>query len=100
VSYILVDTYNDSGYSSTHYSFTLPKMVTVSTDGWSSNSYVTLDLKDPTNISVSGYPKLVQTNSSGGYSEQWPTDSAYGNYVFIANWSSFFTNTTFSVLPC
>ncbi len=100
VSYITVQTFNDSTYSYPESQFYLPEISTISTNGWFPNSEVTLDLRDPNNFSVDTFPKTVTVNSTGGYSEQWEVNGIFGTYTIIANSSEYNATTTFTVTPC
>jgi len=66
--------------------FDLPPNVVITLGNWTANSTVTLDVKDIANASVSGYPKDVQVNSSGGYSETWNIGTyGTGQYTIFSN---------------
>lgn len=99
VSYILVETYNDSAYTIPTSSYSMSFLVNITTTGWLPNSNITLDLKDQGGTSMPGYPKLVQTDGSGVYSETW-TPTGYSNYTVIANYSIYNVNYSFTVEPC
>jgi uncharacterized protein (UPF0333 family) len=98
VSYILIDTYKDSVYSQPVDAFNVAN-VTITTANWLPNSWITIDLKYNNSISMTGYPKSVQVNDSGGYSEIWKASGPLGNYTIYVNDSTRITNTTF-VLVC
>ena len=100
VSYITLQTFNDSTYLYPQSKFYLPRLSTITTNGWAPNSQVTLDLKDPNNISVQNFPKTVIVNSTGGYKEQWEVNGIFGTYRVIANSSGYNATTTFTVTPC
>ena len=100
VSYITVQTFNDSTYLYPASKFYLPRISTITTNGWVPNSAVTLDLKDPNNSSVSTFPKTVTVNSTGGYKEQWEVNGIFGTYRVVVNSSGYNATTTFTVTPC
>ena len=100
VSYIRIKTYSNNSYVREKVAFDLPPNATITTGNWTANSTITLDIKDPSSNSVSGYPKNVQANSSGGYSEQWPVIGSYGTYTLIVNDSSISVNKIIQVTSC
>lgn len=101
VSQVRIHLYKNSSYATEKVAFDLPQNATITTGNWSANSTVTLDIRDPSNMSVSGYPKNVLMNSSGGYSESvtlgWST---LGIYTVVVNDSTITTNSTFNWLGC
>jgi len=100
VSYILIKTYKDSAYAVEKSAFDLPPNVTITTGNWSANVSLTLNILDPTNTSVSGYPKIVAANSTGGYSEITPIIGTVGNYTIIVNDPYVNLTKTIQVNPC
>ena len=100
VSYIKIKTYSNSTYGKEKVAFGLQPPVSVTTGNWSANSNITIDIKDPSNASVPGYPKTVQTNSTGGYFEQWQISGGYGIYTIYMNNSIVMVNTVFNAVGC
>ncbi|MEM4133757.1 MAG: hypothetical protein QXO35_03515 [Candidatus Micrarchaeia archaeon] len=99
VSYILLETYKDPGYSIHYTNFSMPPLVNITTTGWTPYSYITLDLRNSSG-SMPGYPKLVQTDSDGNYSEIWNATGMPGSYTVYANYSIYNVNYSFVVNPC
>jgi hypothetical protein len=98
VSYITIDTFKNSSYSTATTNFTLPKMVNVNGSGWT-NGVVTLTINNPSGSSI--YSTNVIANTSGSFSYTWnPAGNLAGNYTLIANQSSTSTNTTFNITAC
>ena len=98
VSYLVINTYKDSDYSIESSSFNLPLNVTIATGNWIPNSWITIDLRYPNASSVPGYPKSVQVNESGEYSEIWTALGPLGNYTIYVNDSSRTVNRTFTLV--
>jgi len=100
VSYVRIKTYSNASYSQERLAFDLPPNATITTGNWTANTTITIDIKDPSNVSVSGYPANVVTNSTGGYATTWPAIGNYGNYTIIVNTTFITANTTIQVTPC
>jgi len=99
LSYIHIKTYSNSSYSQEKVAFSAPTNTTITTGNWSANSTITIDIKDPSNASIPGYPKNVTTNSSGGYIDITPIIGPVGTYtVFVSDIYS--ANTTFNLTGC
>ncbi len=100
VSYIVVDTFRNSSYSTPSTNFTLPAIVNITGSGWSSGA-VTLNITNPSGSSVSGYPTTVTANSSGGFNSTWnPAGNTPGNYTLGANQSGATASTSFNITGC
>jgi len=85
-SHVKIKTYANASYVREKVAFDLPPNVVITLGNWTANSTVTLDVKDIANASVSGYPKDVQVNSSGGYSETWNIGTyGTGQYTIFSN---------------
>ncbi len=100
-SYMKIETFNDSNYKNFKEIFNLSEYITMGGSGWTPFSQITLDLRNPSGSSVSGYPKLVAVNSQGTFSDQWNSVGApVGVYTVIANDSARQRNSTFSITTC
>lgn len=99
VSYILLETYKDPGYSIQYTNFSMPPLVNITTTGWMPYSNITLDLRNSSG-SMPGYPKLVQVDWAGSYSEEWNATGMPGSYTVYANYSIYNVNYSFVVNPC
>jgi hypothetical protein len=100
VSYMTIDTFKDSSYSTATTNFTLPKMVNINGSGWTAGA-VTLNITNPSGISVSGYPTTVQANNSGYFNTTWnPAGNPPGSYTLGANQSGTTASTSFSITGC
>jgi len=100
-SRIIIKTYSNSTYTHEKLAFsTSTTNVTITTGNWTANSNISIDIKDPSSTSVSGYPKVVTTNSSGGYQDIWPIVGPSGTYTVVTTDQIIVKNTTFSVLGC
>jgi hypothetical protein len=100
VSYAVIEIFKNSSYSTQMSNFTLPINVSITGSGWSSGA-VTLDIKNPSGSSVSGYPSSVTANGSGGFSHSWsPAGATPGQYTVAANQSSTSSTTYFNVTVC
>ena len=100
VSYIVIETFKNSSYSTQTTNFTLPSSVDITGAYWA-NATVTLDIKDPSGNSVSGYPTHFAANTSGGFVYTWnPAGATPGQYTAIANQSGISSTTYFNVTSC
>ncbi len=99
VSYIILDTYKDSGYSIAYANFSIPPLVQITTIGWIPNINISLDLRN-TSGSMPGYPKIVETDLAGSYAEEWDATGMPGTYTVYANYSVYRVNYSFTVEPC
>ena len=99
VSYIRIKTYSNSSYTQEKVAFDTPRFTTITTGNWSPNTLITIDIKDPTNVSMIGYPKNVTTNSSGGYTDTTPIIGLVGTYTILIS-DTYATNTTFNLTGC
>jgi len=100
VSYIVIETFKDANYSTPTTNFTLPRGVVITGSDWTPGA-VTIDIKDPSGNSVSGYPTQITANSSGGFSHTWnPAGASVGQYVVTANQSSTSSVDYFEVTAC
>ncbi len=101
ISYLNVSTWKNASYDIPKYVFSPAEVVEIIGGNWLANSSVTLDVKGLGNVSVSGYPKLVLTNSTGYF-----TDSFFalglpaGNYSVYANDSARARTYFFNVTDC
>jgi uncharacterized protein (UPF0333 family) len=101
VAYMNIQTFNDSTYSMEKKIFELPDVVSINGSSWDPSSSVTLNLTNPSGVTVAGYPKVVATDSSGKFSDAWnPAGEAAGIYTLYANDSSATSSTAFSVIEC
>lgn len=101
VAYIETETFNDTTYSAEKKIFELPDVVYIAGAGWTANSSVTLNLTDPSNAVVAGYPKDVAANASGNFNDAWnPAGEAVGTYTLRANDSVDSSLATFTVIKC
>lgn len=98
ISYLVINTYKDSGYSVLSDSFALPPNVTITTENWPAFSWITIKIFSPTNELV--FEDTAQVNSTGGYSFIWPAVGPLGNYRVDVNDSTTLVNTTFSLVNC
>ena len=99
--YAVIETYNDSSYTSYKEIFDPSEYVSISGAGWELSSQITLDIKEPGGFSVVGYPKLVDTDSGGRFSEQWNTaGAAAGEYTVRANYSTKQRSSKFNITVC
>jgi hypothetical protein len=99
--YIVTETFNDSSYQWHKEVFNPSENVTITGTGWNPSSYVTLDIKNPGGFSVVGYPKLVPTNSTGGFTDKWNTGGATtGTYTVYANDSTRTKTTSYDIITC
>jgi type II secretory pathway pseudopilin PulG len=100
VSYIIIETFKNSSYSTQTTNFTLPTMVNITGSDWSAGQ-VTIDIRNPSGSSVSGYPKDETVNESGGFSHAWnPAGATPGTYTVIANQTSDNVSTTLDITVC
>ncbi|QLJ53367.1 MAG: hypothetical protein Sv326_1192 [Candidatus Fermentimicrarchaeum limneticum] len=99
VSYVVIETFKNSSYATQTTNFTLPVNAIITGSDWTPGA-VSIDIKDPSSTSVSGYPTQVTANSSGGFSHLWnPAGATPGQYTVVANQST--TNsTTFNITVC
>ena len=79
------------------------KTAYISGTGFTSNNTATIDIRNPSNVSVAGYPKNVSVNSTGDITDSWyiASGAATGNYsVYATDVSSLRTaSAVFEVLP-
>jgi uncharacterized protein (UPF0333 family) len=99
VSYMVLETYKDAGYSVIWSNYSVSPLVNIATSGWLPYTNITLDLRN-TSGSMPGYPKTVQTDSNGAYSEIWNATNMPGSYTVYANYSIYNVNYSFTVEPC
>jgi len=94
VSYITIDTFKDSAYSSQTTNFTLPYNITINGTAWN-EGFVTINIMGPSNSSVSGYPVTITADASGSFNNSFnPAGLPAGVYNITANQSV--TNATYS----
>jgi hypothetical protein len=99
--YVIIETFNDTSYSWHKDVFDSSENVTITGTGWDSSSYVTLDIKNPSGLSVVGYPKLVPTNLTGGFINRWNTGGAgTGTYTVYANDSVKTKTASYGIMQC
>jgi hypothetical protein len=100
-SHVKIKTYANASYAKEKVAFDLPPNVVITLGNWTANITVTLDVKDVANTSISGYPKNVQTNSSGGYSETWNIGTyGTGAYTIYSNDSTITKTKIIQVTQC
>jgi len=100
-SHVKIKTYANASYVKEKVAFDLPPNVVISLGNWTANITVTLNIKDVSNVSVSGYPKNVQVNSSGGYSETWNIGTyGTGQYTIFSNDSTITKTKIIQVTQC
>jgi len=100
VSYIVIETFKESGYSTPTANFTLPATVNITGSAWAAGP-VTIDIQNSSGISVGGYPTQVTANSSGEFTHSWnPAGVAIGNYTVVANQSGRSNSTSFNITAC
>jgi len=100
VSYIVIETFKNSSYLTQTTNFTLPTNASVIGSNWAPGT-VTVDIKDPSANSLSGYPTEVTANSSGGFTHTFnPAGLTPGNYTAISNQSTVNVNTSFNITVC
>jgi hypothetical protein len=81
-----IDFYHNSSYSANDYIFPKGDPVIVYSTGWRPVETVTVDIKNPSNASVSGYPQNVSANATGGVYHSWSAaNAAEGLYVVSLN---------------
>jgi len=100
ISRVEILTFSNSSYIKEKKAFGIPQNVTITTGNWTETSSITIDILDPLHSSVSGYPKSVQTNSSGGYVDIWYVLGPTGTYTIYVNDSANTINTTFQLVSC
>lgn len=98
VSYLIIDTYNESTYTNKSDNFYLPPNVTITTGNWPPNSNITIKIINP-NAQVI-YENTTQTNSTGEYSFVLKVFGPIGIYTINVNDSSMLINTTFELISC
>jgi len=99
--YAVIETFNDSTYSTYKEIFDPSEYAIISGSGWEPSSRVTLDIKKPDGSSVSGYPKVIDVDPQGSFSDEWDTArSAVGLYTIHANDSTKGRDWTFSITTC
>jgi|GEM_PF-4460859 len=97
----LVELYEDAGYSVTQDTFYQGANVHITTGGWNASEIITLDILNPSNNSVSGFPKTVQAEVDGTLTYQWdPVGATPGVYTVRANNTESTVTTTFEVTSC
>lgn len=70
ISLIDIKTYSSNSYSQLKDIFDPADTTLITGGNWDHNSVLTLDIRDPTDAySLSGYPKNITTNSTGGFSD-------------------------------
>jgi hypothetical protein len=100
-SSLQIATFGDSAYTIPKYIFDLGENVSFIGGNWTGSSTVTVDLKDPLSVSVSGYPKVVATNSSGYFTDTFSVGGATaGTYTYYATQGTVTKNTAFAVTAC
>ncbi len=100
-THVIVRFYHNSSYSTQDYIFRIGSPVIITGAGWEPYSTLTIDIKNPSNNSVTGYPKTLTASANGTVSDSWdPALQPSGNYTVYLNDSSTTTTTTFEVLPC
>lgn len=101
VSSIRITTFKDGSYTAEKQAFTPAESVTITGTQWAPSSSVTLDIRNPSNASVSGYPKAVPTNATGGFTDVLaPGGLTPGMYTSVANQSATAKSTTFTLRGC
>jgi len=98
---VTVQTFRDSLYVQTQNIFDPSETVGITTLDWMPYENITIDIRDPLNASVAGFPALFQTNSTGGLYLEWnPAGQSMGAYSVIANDSQSSTSYSFSISSC
>ncbi len=70
VSLIKINTYSSNTYSQKKEIFDPPEEVLIQGANWGASTSLTLDVRDPTDtFSLPGYPQVITTNSTGGFSD-------------------------------
>jgi uncharacterized protein (UPF0333 family) len=101
VSSLRITTFKNASYATEKQAFTPAENVTIIGGNWSPLSTVTLDIRNPSNASVSGYPKDVPTNATGGFTDSLaPGGLTSGLYTSIANQTVTVKSTTFTLRGC
>lgn len=86
VAYGAIDTFKNSSYTDSKFVFTPAETIQITGGNWTSNSQVTVDIKNPASASVFGYPKNVPSDGSGNINDSWNTANATaGSYTIYAN---------------
>ena len=86
IAYGAIDTFKNSSYTDSKFVFTPAETIQITGGNWTSNSQVTVDIKNPASASVSGYPKNVLSDGSGNINDSWNTANATaGAYTIYAN---------------
>jgi len=100
VSTVSIKTYNDSSFTTEKEIFTPSEPVNITGFGWNPDSAVTVNITGPGGI-VSGYPKDLTANGTGGVSDQWfPAGAQSGTYYLYLNDSQTSVSSNFTVSSC
>jgi uncharacterized protein YodC (DUF2158 family) len=95
-----VKTYKDASFTTEKEIFTPAESVNVTGSGWSPGSAVTVKITGPGGT-VSGYPKDLTANGTGGVSDSWfPAGAQSGTYYLILNDSETSVSSNFTISSC
>ncbi len=104
VSYMIIDTYNDSGYSVPVSSYNRSDIVTFTTGNWTASSNVTVNVflnSAGPGSPVDAFPQVLLTSGSGSATTTWnPAGAATGVYNISVNQSSTTVSSLFNVTTC
>jgi hypothetical protein len=99
--YMVIETFNDTTYTVLKDIFDPSENVVISGSGWEAFSRVSVDIKNPGGVSVAGYPKLVEVDGEGVFTDTWNTaGSVVGVYTVRVNDSAKERFTTFNISGC
>ena|SRR3989338_949024 len=81
--------------------FFRPATSTFSSSGWPPSTALTLDIKNSTNSSLSGFPATVNSSGSGLFTYIFdPTSRPIGNYTVYVNDSNFVVSDSMVISQC
>ena len=101
VSYMTIDLFKDSGYSTPATSFLVPYNVSINGTNWD-EGYVTLDIAGPSGNSLSGYPVQVTADSEGNFTYNGfsPAGLPRGIYNITASQGETNASGSFNITAC
>lgn len=107
IAAIEIATFSTNSYIQKKEIFDPSEPILIRGDGWDIQTALILDLRDPSDsFSIGGYPKIIETNSTGGFYDSTLASGFDGliGYIVRATGSSggipFSTQTNFDIISC
>ncbi|MEM3030489.1 MAG: hypothetical protein QXH27_02030 [Candidatus Micrarchaeia archaeon] len=96
-----IQTYLDALRTIPKKAFAASEVIFLTGAGWGANTSVTVDVRDPLNVSVAGFPQTVLSDSLGALNLSLDSMGlSQGSYLVLANSSYASASSSFVVTPC